>query len=68
MKIPFLGIKKKLLEAEAEIDWLLKWKLEIEKRIDAIEELMKYGETGRLTKKRMINGIRQVINTDSNRK
>ena len=67
MKIPFVDkIKKletKLNEANTEIDWLVDNKHKFEKKFALIETLLKQGELGKATKKRMIITIRHVINT-----
>jgi len=67
MKIPFLdkikGLEKEISDSKSEINWLLEDKNKNEIRFRIIEEVLKKGELGQLTKKRMVEAIRHAVNS-----
>lgn len=67
MKIPFLdkikSLEKEISDSKSEINWLLEDKNKNEIRFRIIEEVLKKGELGQLTKKRMVEAIRHAINS-----
>ena len=67
MRIPLWSelkeLKKKNQDAESEIQWLIDWKHKTEKKIELIEGIMNQALDGKLTKKRMIDYIKHILNT-----
>jgi len=67
MRIPLWSelkeLKKKNQDAESEIQWLIDWKHKTEKKIELIERIMNQALDGKLTKKRMIDTIKHILNT-----